>query len=94
MQVLAVVRGDGEGLLHKPVWLISVAVRPTVGVILLLRLSVLDAITVGVLLEAAATTLALHFAICKKASRNSACAPGFAVCPSSHAGFALVPYKH
>lgn len=81
------VGGDGEGLLHQPVRLVAIAIWTTVGVALL----VLRAVAGRVLVETAAATLALHFAVSKKAARHSTCAPRFAVRPSSHASFALIP---
>lgn len=86
--MLVVVRGNGERLLHQAVRLVAVTVRPAVGVLLVAGLSGFSA---GVLVEAAASPLALHLAVGEKAARNTAGTPGFAICPSAHAGFALIP---
>lgn len=88
--MLAGVGGDGERLLHQAVRLVAIAVWATVRVTLL----VLRAVAGRVLVETAAATLALHFAVSKKAARHSTCAPRFAVRPASHTSFALIPDEY
>lgn len=90
--MLVVVGGDGEGLLHETVRLVAVAIRATIGV---LFVASLGGVTAGILVEAAAaaTAFALHLAVGEKAARNPTGTPRFAVGPSAHASFALVPDK-
>lgn len=85
--MLALIRGDAEGLLHEAVWLVAIAVRTAVGVVFLVH----HAVAVGILVVTRAATLTLHFAVGKEASRDATRTPRFAVGPSSHASFALVP---
>lgn len=88
--MLATIGGDGERLLHQPVRFVSVSVRAAIRV----AFDAVNAVTVGVFVEAAASTFALHLTICEEASGHSAGAPRFAVRPSAHARLALVPHEH
>lgn len=92
MKVLAVVGGDGEGLLHEAVGLVAVAIGSTVRILVVGGLS---GIATGILVETArATSLAFHLTVGQETSRDTACTPRFAVSPSAHARLALVPDKH
>lgn len=71
MQVLALVRGDAERLLHETVWLVPIAVRTAVGVVFLVH----HAVAVGILVVTRAATLTLHFAVGKEASRDATRTP-------------------
>lgn len=93
--MLALRRGDAEGLLHQAVGLVAVAVGlAVVGGI------VATAARVGRLAGAAArraeaaAALAFHLTIRQEAARHAAGAPRLAVCPPPHARLALVPYKY
>jgi hypothetical protein len=92
MKVLAVVGGDGEGLLHEAVRFVAVAIGSAVGVLVV---GCLGGIAAGILVETArATSLALHLTVGQETSRDTAGAPGLAVSPSAHARLALIPDKH
>ena len=92
MKVLAVIRSDGERLLHEAVGLVTVAIGSTVRVLVV---GSLGGIAAGILVEAArATSLALHLTVGQETSRYTTGAPGFAVSPSAHARLALIPDKH
>ena len=80
VEMLSIGGGDAERLLHQAIWLVSVPIWP-------LSIHILVSITaaaVGGLSchspywrwhELASAPLALHFSVCEKASRDSACAP-------------------
>jgi hypothetical protein len=59
MEVLAAVRGDRKGLFHKTIRLVTVAIRSTVRV----WIGLLHAVAIGIIVEVAATTLALHLTV-------------------------------
>lgn len=89
MEVLVVVGGNGERLLDQTIRLVSIPIGSTA-----IRVGILlsgAAIALSILVEAVASSLALHLAVGEKAARNPACAPGFAIGPSSHPGLSLIP---
>jgi len=88
--MLATVGGDGERLLHEAVGFVSVPVRTAIRI----AFDALNAVTVGILVEAAASAFPLHLTICEEAAGYSASAPRLAIRPSAHARLALVPHKH
>jgi len=92
MQMLAVVCGDGERLLHEAVRFVAVAIGSAIGVLVVGGLS---SIAAGILVEtASATSLAFHLAVGQETSRDTAGTPRFAVGPSAHACLAFIPDKH
>jgi len=90
VQMLAVVGSNGKGLLHEPIRLISIAIRATVRICFV----ALHTIAIGILLHSASTSLPFHLAIRQETSTDTACAPGLAISPASHARLSLVPYEH
>lgn len=70
MQMLAVGGGDAKRLLDQTVGLIAVAVRTIVRAIV-----VFGSGRLGCGAESAATTLALHLAVCQEAARHTTGAP-------------------
>lgn len=96
MEVLATGRCDTERLLHETVWLVAVAIWAfavrvaSCGAVRRLAARPLDQWWCW----RCASSLALHFSVGQEAARHSARTPRLAVCPSPHAGLALVPHEH
>lgn len=93
MEVLAIRCGDAKGLLHQAVGFVAVAVRLAVVLVLVTspagRIRCLSAhAPQGV---EAATSLALHLAVCQEAAGNAACTPGLAIGPAPHTCLPLIP---
>lgn len=89
MEVLPGGGEDAEGLLDETVGFVSV---PLLALHRVCRRAVARHCRSNCRgVEAAATPLALHFAVGEKAARNSASAPRLAVGPSAHSGLPLVP---
>lgn len=72
VEVLAVVGGNREGLLHEAVRFVAVAIRTAVRV---LFIAGLRSVAAGCLIEAGSASLALHLAVGQKAARHSAGTP-------------------
>lgn len=95
MEVLARRCGDTEGLLHKTVCLVTVALRLAIILILVAGTTRLRGLAiVSPPIAEATASLALHLAVGEEAAGDSAGAPRLAVCPSPHASLALIPNKH
>ena len=97
MQVVARGCCDAEGLLHESVRLVSITIVSIVTSHLKIRVAATS--TIRCLSsscccewgrESVASPFALHFAICEEASRDSAGAPRFAICPSPHPCFSPI----
>ena len=82
---------DAEGLLHKPIWFVAIAIRT------ICRISVsVGHLAVWMLtwrVETVAASLPFHLAICEEAAGHSAGAPRLSIRPPSHAGFSFIPDK-
>lgn len=89
VQMLTLIGGNAERLLHQTIGLVAIPVWPAIGVVFRAH----HAVAIGILVEARAATFAFHFAIGEKTSRHATRGPGLSVRPSSHASFTLVPYK-
>lgn len=70
--MLLVVGGDREGLLHKPVWFVPIAVRSSIRIVLI---TPGHTIAVRVLVEVVTAAFALHLAVGEKAARDPTGAP-------------------
>lgn len=89
VQMLTLIGGNAERLLHQTIGLVAIPVWPAIGVVFRAH----HAVAIGILVEARAATFAFHFAIGEKTSRHATRGPGLSVRPSSHTSFTLVPYK-
>jgi len=66
--------GDGEGLLHESIWLVAIAVRSVLALILTV-LSILLVARVERCRKTVPTSLAFHLAVGQEAARNTTCTP-------------------
>lgn len=90
--MLAARGGDAKGLLHETVGLVAVALGLVVVHVFLGTRARVGRLAISSAIWAKATSsLALHFTVGEKATRDSAGAPRLAVGPSTHAGLALIP---
>jgi hypothetical protein len=90
--MVAVGGGDTERLLHKAIRFVSIAVRLSIVLVLVATAAgVWGFAGASPAATEAVSALALHFSIGQKTPRDPAGTPGFAVGPSPHARFSLVP---
>lgn len=96
VEMLACRCRDAEGLLHKPVGLVPVAVGFRVVDVVLAAAARVGGLARGSLgaLAVDVAALALHLPVRQEAARHATGAPRFAVGPPPHAGLLLVPDEH
>lgn len=100
VEVLASGSRDAEWLLHQVVRLISVTIGslicPVTKLLIIFRcgLRCLAGSGYGALRNIATSVLALHLSVRQKAAGDSTCTPWFAVSPSAHACFPLIPDEY
>lgn len=91
VQLEAVCRLNGKGLLHQAVRLVAKAVRAACNDAEICIVAAAGIVVARVL--RAVRALALHLAVRQKGARHARRAPRLAVCPAAHASFPLVPHK-
>ena len=86
--------GDAERLLHESIGLVTISVDLVITKVSAVGRMIISIGRGAFVASSSSTAFSFHFAIGEKGPGDSACTPRFSVCPSSHAGFSLVPDKH
>lgn len=96
--MLAFARRDAEGLLHQAVGFVAIPIAITIHLCIFVRRSptirCFPTQSPWRRYKIPSSPLALHFAVCQEASRDSTSTPALPIRPSSHASFPFIPDKH